>query len=75
MGKPVLSTQIPSLERYQKRIELVKEGDSESYAKALDKLAAQSNSEEMRILRKKAITGDSWRDRGDQFRQIALADF
>jgi glycosyltransferase involved in cell wall biosynthesis len=72
MGAPVLSTKIPSLERYRGVIEWVNEGDGESYAKALDKLASQSGSQELRALRQKAVAGDSWGIRANQFKRIAF---
>jgi glycosyltransferase involved in cell wall biosynthesis len=70
MGAPVLSTKIPSLERYDRAIEWVNESDGESYAKALDKLASQSGSQESRVLREEAVAGDSWGVRVKQFREI-----
>jgi glycosyltransferase involved in cell wall biosynthesis len=72
MGVPVLSTRIPSLERYDGVIEWVNQGDGESYAKALDKLASQSGSQELRALRQKAVVGDSWGIRANQFKRIAF---
>ena len=72
MGAPVLSTKIPSLERYQGVIEWVNEGDGESYARALDGLASQAGSQEIRELRRRAVSGDSWVVRVNQFRKIVF---
>lgn len=72
MGAPVLSTRVPSLERYREAIEWVNEGDGESYARALDRFADQAGRQEIRELRQRAVSGDSWGDRVNQFREIVF---
>jgi glycosyltransferase involved in cell wall biosynthesis len=72
MGAPVLSTRIPSLDRYNGVIEWVNEGDGESYARALDGLTNQVGSQEIRELRRRAVSGDSWGVRVNQFREIVF---
>jgi glycosyltransferase involved in cell wall biosynthesis len=72
MGAVVLSTRIPSLERYNGVIEWVNEGDAESYARALDELANQAGSQEIRHLRQRAVSGDSLGVRVNQFREIVI---
>ncbi len=70
MSAAVLSTRVPSLERYDGAIEWVEEGDSESYAQALDALQKGKGNEELRMLRTKAVAKDSWIERVNQFRSI-----
>ena len=72
MGAPVLSTRIPSLERYDGAIEWVNEGDGESYARALDEISNQAGSHEIRQLRRKVVSEDSWGVRVNQFREIVF---
>lgn len=72
MGKPTLSTRIPSLERFDGAIEWVNEGDGESYAAALDEFAKQEEDQELRMFRQLAVTEDSWTFRVDQFRKANL---
>jgi glycosyltransferase involved in cell wall biosynthesis len=72
MGAPVLSTRIPSLECYDGAIEWVKEGDGESYAKALDEIANQAGKQEIRQLRRRVVSRDSWGGRVKQFREIVF---
>jgi len=72
MGAVVLSTRIPSLERYDGAIEWVNEGDGESYARALDDLVNQAGNQEIRELRRRAVSGDSWGVRLNQFREIVF---
>jgi glycosyltransferase involved in cell wall biosynthesis len=72
MGAPVLSTRIPSLERYDAAIEWVNEGSGESYVRALDKLGNQSKSQDLRIFRQQTVARDSWALRVSQFRMIVL---
>jgi glycosyltransferase involved in cell wall biosynthesis len=72
MGAPVLSTRITSLECYDGAIEWVKEGDGESYAKALDKLLIQGQSKESVIFRQKTVVRNSWGLRVKQFREIVF---
>jgi glycosyltransferase involved in cell wall biosynthesis len=70
MRAPVLSTRIPSLERYGEAIEWVDEGDGQSYARALDELANQVRYQEIRDFRQQAVSRDSWSIRVNQFREI-----
>jgi glycosyltransferase involved in cell wall biosynthesis len=72
MDAPVLSTRIPSLECYDGAIEWVKEGDGESYAKALDEIANQAGKQEIRQLRRRVVSRDSWGGRVKQFREIVF---
>jgi hypothetical protein len=72
MGATVLSTRITSLESYDGAIEWVKEGDGESYVKALDKLLIQRRSNESIIFRQKTLAKDSWSVRVKQFREIVF---
>lgn len=72
MGAPVLSTRIPSLERYYGAIEWVNEGDGESYVRSLDEITNQVGSQEIRQLRQQAVSGDSWGVRVNQFREIVI---
>ncbi len=70
MGAPVLSTEVPSLKRYEGAIEWVNEGNSASYAKALDKLEKQYGNHELGVFRRRAVAEDSWERRKSQFQQI-----
>ena len=70
MGAPVLSTRIPSLERYGEAIEWVNEGDGDSYARALDKLTSNLRNQRLKDLRRQAVAEDSWKIRLHQFREI-----
>jgi glycosyltransferase involved in cell wall biosynthesis len=72
MGAPVLSTRIPSLERYNGVIAWINQSDGESYARALDELSNQAASQETRELRRRAVSGDSLATRVDQFREIVF---
>lgn len=72
MGAPVLSTRIPSLQCYNGAIKWVSEGDGGSYARALDELANQAGSQEIRELRRRAVSGDSLKIRVNQFREIVF---
>lgn len=72
MGAPVLSTRIPSLQRYDRAIEWVNEGDGESYARALDTFADPSRNKELVPFRRQAVAEDSWGVRVKQFREIAF---
>jgi glycosyltransferase involved in cell wall biosynthesis len=73
MGAPVLSTRVPSLACYDGAIEWVNEGDGESYVKALDEFANQAGSQERRDVRRRAVSGDSWVVKVNQFRQIVFS--
>ena len=72
MGRPVLSTRVPSLERYRNAIEWVDEADGDSYARALDKLLRQGQNREIWGSRRLAVTDDSWKVRSEQFKSIVL---
>ncbi len=72
MGKPVLSTRVPSLEPYEKGIEWVKEGDGESYAGALDRLEKSLKDHNLKSWRQQIVGGDSLETRVVQFRKIVL---
>ena len=72
MGAPVLSTRIPSLQRYDRAIEWVNEGDGESYARALDTFADPSRNKELVPFRRQAVAEDSWGVRVKQFREIVF---
>jgi glycosyltransferase involved in cell wall biosynthesis len=72
MGAPVLSTRITSLECYDGAIEWVKEGNGESYARALDEIANQAGKQEIRQLRRRVVSEDSWGRRAKQFREIVF---
>ncbi len=72
MGKPVLSTRVPSLEPYEKGIEWVKEGDGEGYAGALDSLEKSLKDHNFRAWRQQIVAGDSLGTRVVQFRKILL---
>jgi glycosyltransferase involved in cell wall biosynthesis len=70
MGAPVLSTRIPSLGCYDRAIEWVIESDGESYSKALSTLTIKSKDYSIRAFRQRAVSGDSWGARVNQFRKI-----
>jgi glycosyltransferase involved in cell wall biosynthesis len=72
MGAPVLSTRITSLGSYDGAIEWVREGDGESYARAIDEIANQVKNQEIRQLRRRVVSGDSWGLRVKQFREIVF---
>ena len=72
MGKPVLSTRIPSLQKYRDAIEWVEEGNGESYAKALDAALRGSANDDPASLRSEAVSGDSWEKRTIQFLDLVL---
>lgn len=72
MGAPVLSTRIPSLERYDGAIEWVNEGDGESYARVLDAFTNQLNHRELKAFRQQAVAWDSWGIRANQFKGIVF---
>ena len=72
MGAPVLSTRIPSLERYGEAIEWVNEGDGESYARALDKLTSNLSNQRLKDPRRQVVAEDSWKVRVNQFREIVF---
>jgi glycosyltransferase involved in cell wall biosynthesis len=73
MGTPVLSTSVPSLEKYRDAIEWVEEGSGESYSRALDRISAEKGDRMRRLARRAAVSGDSWATRARQFRQMVLS--
>jgi glycosyltransferase involved in cell wall biosynthesis len=73
MGAPVLSTRVPALARYDQAVAWVEEGDGESYASALDILARQSGNQELKMLRQKAVAGESLNTRVSQFQKTVLS--
>jgi glycosyltransferase involved in cell wall biosynthesis len=72
MGAPVLSTRITSLGSYDGAIEWVREGDAESYARAIDQIVNQEGKQESRQLRRRVVSGDSLGSRVKQFREIVF---
>jgi len=72
MGKPLLSTRVPSLEGYDGVVEWVEEGVGKSYAQALDRILRQDGNPEIETMRMRAVADDSWDARVDQFRKIVL---
>ncbi len=70
MGAPVLSTRVPSLERYVDSIQWVEEGDGKSYARALDELAANGKDPACIQARCMAVSADSWAVKIGQFREM-----
>jgi glycosyltransferase involved in cell wall biosynthesis len=73
MGAPVLSTRIPSLMQYDRAIHWVEEGNGESYAQALDRLAGEMNNPAGIQARRAAVAGDAWADRLREFRNMVLS--
>ena len=72
MGTPVLSTAVPSLEKYGDAIEWVEEGSGESYSQALDRISAEKEDRARRLARQAAVRGDSWAVTARRFRQLVL---
>jgi glycosyltransferase involved in cell wall biosynthesis len=72
MGTPVLSTRVPSLERYGDVILWVDEGDATSYAQALDNCIGTETESSRFEARRNAVKEDSWKVRVNQFREIVL---
>jgi glycosyltransferase involved in cell wall biosynthesis len=73
MGSPMLSTRIPSLKRYDRAIQWVEEGNGESYAQALDRLAEEKHNPGGIQIRRAAVAGDAWADRLREFRSLVLS--
>ncbi len=73
MGAPVLSTRIPSLQRYGPAIQWVEEGDGESYAQALDALAGEMDNPSGAEKRRAAVARDTWSQRLMEFRKLVFA--
>jgi len=74
MGAPVLSTRIPSLQRYGSAIRWVEEGDGESYALALDALAGEKDNASGAEKRRAAVAEDTWAQRLIEFRKLVFAE-
>jgi glycosyltransferase involved in cell wall biosynthesis len=72
MGKPLLSTRVPSLECYDGVVEWVEEGVGQSYAQALDRILRHDGNPEMETMRMRAVANDSWDARVDQFSKVVL---
>jgi len=72
MGAATLSTRIPALARFEEAVYWVGEGNGESYARALDRVAQQSGNNRLGMLRRRAAAPDSLAARADQFRTIIL---
>ncbi len=72
MGAPVLSTKVPSLQKYDGVVAWVEEGEGESYALALDRLIAEARRPEAAEARRAAVRHDSWAYRLDQFKDLIL---
>jgi hypothetical protein len=70
MGAPVLSTCIPSLQRYGQAIQWVEAGNGKSYAEALDRLVGEKADPAGIPERRAAVAGDSWATRLMEFRKI-----
>jgi glycosyltransferase involved in cell wall biosynthesis len=70
MGASVLSTRIPGLLRYGSAIQWVEEGNGESYARALDAIAAEQHRPAPAAARRMAVSGDCNEERLRQFRLI-----
>jgi glycosyltransferase involved in cell wall biosynthesis len=74
MGALVFSTRIPALLRYGSAIQWVEEGNGESYAQALSALMKEKDNLGGFRNRCSAVSGDSYEDRTQQFRQIVLKE-
>jgi glycosyltransferase involved in cell wall biosynthesis len=68
MGAPVLSSRTPSLEAYGKVVQWVEEGKGESYAMALDRLAAEGRDRPQVENRRFAVREDSWPHRARELK-------
>jgi glycosyltransferase involved in cell wall biosynthesis len=74
MGKPVLSTRVPSLESYDTVVEWIDEGNGASYITALDKIKAQSNDANLKALRHQVVAKDTWDHRVCQFLEMVFRE-
>jgi len=74
IGAPVISTRIPSLEKYAGAIEWVSVGEGKSYVSAMDKNICDLGNSEVRTIRQRAVAEDSWEVRLDQFKEIVNND-
>ena len=70
MGKPVLSTRVPSLQHYGNLIQWVEEGDADGYARALDRCITAEGNPSRYEARQQAVKRDSWESRVNQFRDM-----
>jgi glycosyltransferase involved in cell wall biosynthesis len=74
MGAPVLSTRIPSLQKYGPAVQWVEEGDGASYAQALDALAGEKDNPSAAEKRRTVVAGDTWAERLTEFRKLVFAE-
>jgi len=72
MGAPVLSTRVPALQRFDGVIEWVEVGNGQSYTNALDKLIQEGNDFHLKSFRKKAVAGETWQAKTEQFRRMVI---
>ena len=72
MGRPVLSTKIPSLNPYGEVIELVQEGRGDSYASALDRFLSDGRNGSRRQERCNSVRCATWKIKAEQFRSVVL---
>ena len=71
MGAPVLSTRIPSLQRYDGLINWVEEGDPSSYAGVLDRIR-KTTKDQTATSRRRAVHGDSFANKVLLFKHMVL---
>jgi glycosyltransferase involved in cell wall biosynthesis len=72
MGRPVLSTKIPSLNSYGEVIEWVQEGRGDSYASALDRFLSDGRNGSRRQERCNSVRCATWKIKAEQFRSVIL---
>ena len=72
MGRPVLSTKIPSLNAYGEVIEWVQEGRGDSYASALDRFLSDGRNGSRRPERCNSVRCATWKIKAEQFRSVVL---
>ena len=72
MGRPVLSTKIPSLNPYGEVIEWVQEGSGGSYASALDRFVSDGRNESRKQERCNSVRSETWKIKAEQFRGVIL---
>jgi len=73
MGRPILSTKIPSLNPYGEVIELVQEGRGDSYASALDIFLSDGRNGSRKQERCNAVRCAAWKIKAEQFRRVILS--
>ena len=73
MGRPVLSTKIPSLNPYGEVIEWVQEGRGDSYASALDIFLSDGRNGSRKQERCNAVRCAAWKIKAEQFRKVILS--